>query len=283
MFFPAASIGLQQDIDSLFDSYPKTEVLLLGTFHFKDAGLDSYKPRHDVDIMSEKRQEELALLLDRLKKFAPEAIGLEFNPEEEKGYLEKYEQYLSGRFELPANEIYQIGFKLANMLQHSRVFGVDAEGRHYAEILDSFEDYDSVEKKYIEKLREYAPATRQWYPTYQKLYRYQDLLKTETTLIDFLIYLNSPETIQRSHGIYLVDSFKFGMGLEKDYFGPDMKAAWYNRNLRILQNIYRMIGETEAKRVLVVIGSGHLPILVHAVKSSPELSLVDTKRILEHR
>ena len=37
-----------------FDS-PRAKLLLLGTFHFKDAGRDGYKSKFDVDILSAER------------------------------------------------------------------------------------------------------------------------------------------------------------------------------------------------------------------------------------
>ncbi len=272
----------QQDTKSLFETYPKTEVLLLGTFHFKDAGLDSYKPQYDIDITSDHRQKELHEILEKLSEFKPDAIGLEFKSEHEERILTNFRKYRAGDFELPANEIYQIGFRLAGMLNQNRVYGVDARGRHYSNMTDlSDEEYEAQEKKYIDSLKKFAPGTKEWYPTYSKLYRYNDLKKTQIPLIEYYLYINDQDIIERSHGIYIVDSFKFGMGMPDDYFGPDMKTAWYNRNLRILQNIYLMIEQTKAERVLVVIGSGHLPILTHAVKASPELKLLEVRDILK--
>ena len=51
---------------------------LLGTFHFSDAGLDDYKPKHDVDILSEKRQAELAEVLEALAAYRPTKIAVEW-------------------------------------------------------------------------------------------------------------------------------------------------------------------------------------------------------------
>lgn len=54
---------------------PECEILLLGTFHFSNPGLDSYRPEHDVDIFSERRQAELREVLDRLARFRPTKIA----------------------------------------------------------------------------------------------------------------------------------------------------------------------------------------------------------------
>ncbi len=56
---------------------PRARVLILGTFHFKDAGLDSYKPKYDIDILSDERQKELGALLDSLMQASPEVELIE--------------------------------------------------------------------------------------------------------------------------------------------------------------------------------------------------------------
>ncbi|MDX1667086.1 MAG: DUF5694 domain-containing protein [Saprospiraceae bacterium] len=270
------------EIDSLFESYPKTKVLVLGTFHFKDAGLDSYKPQHDLDIKSDERQEELDLVLKKIEAFGPQAIGLEYNPEHEEKFNRRYEQYLAGEFELPANEIYQMGFRLAERLDHEQLFGIDADRRRYADIaaLDQ-EAYQALQKKYVDSILALAPDSKHWNPVFTEYYSFKDKLKMEVPLIEYFRYLNDPALVSRGHGHYLIDSFKFGMGVEGDYFGPDAVTSWYNRNLRILQNIYTMIERSDADRILVIIGAGHLPILLHAIEASPELELVPVSKVLD--
>ena len=66
------------------------KLLILGMFHFKDAGLDGYKPEVDVDILSEARQAELKDVLDRLEKFAPTRILIEVNAERAEVITERY-------------------------------------------------------------------------------------------------------------------------------------------------------------------------------------------------
>ncbi len=55
----AAASSLEIPADLAFGG-PRAQLLLLGTFHFKDAGLDGYKPKHDVDILSEEGQKQVA-------------------------------------------------------------------------------------------------------------------------------------------------------------------------------------------------------------------------------
>lgn len=265
----------------LFSDHPKTKMLLLGVFHFDNPGLDDYQPQHQMDIKSKERQKQIKQIVQKLKVFQPTKIGLEFTYTAQSKIDSLYQLFMDGEFELPANEIYQLGFRLAKKLGLQNVHGIDAEGKNYSKISElSEKEYNRLVEKYKKMGLQAKPNTKIWYPIYKKLYAYGDSLKTVLPLQDYLLYLNSPERIRRSHGIYLVDSFKFGIGRKGDYFGADMKTYWYNRNLRILQNIYRIIDSPE-DRVLIVIGAGHLPILRHAVKTSPEMELVDVDKCLK--
>jgi hypothetical protein len=45
-----------------------------------------------------------------------------------------------------------------------------------------------------------------------------------------------------------------------NYGGPQLLARWYERNFRMAHNLTRVL-RPETKRVLVVVGSGHVPSL----------------------
>lgn len=113
------------------------KLLILGTFHFKDAGLDSYKPEVDVDILSLKRQAELDTLLGQLAAFQPTKVLIEVKQERQPEFDERYNAYLRDDYELGANEVYQVGFRLAKRLGHQRVYAVDVFGRSYMDLPDA--------------------------------------------------------------------------------------------------------------------------------------------------
>ena len=122
----------------LFNDMDTSELFMLGTFHFKDAGLDGYKPKHDVDILSETRQKELQQVLDQIRKFKPTKIAVEWKKSRQARLDSLYTEYLEGRFELKSNEIYQIGFRMGKELGHTKLYAIDAPAR-------SFDDYQTEE------------------------------------------------------------------------------------------------------------------------------------------
>lgn len=247
----------------------RCQILLLGTFHFSNPGLDSYRPEHDVDIFSERRQAELGTVLDRLATFRPTKIAVEAMPDRQERLDDEYRAYLAGETELSSNEIHQIGYRLAERLDHDRVWAVDAERRFYEPWVDPDE--------YAAEHGQVEISNDPWPERYQALYRYEDRLKIEQSLGEHLLFRNRPDVVRWHAGRYLVESFKAGVG--DDYPGVDSKIAWYNRNLRIFANLLRIM-DREEERILVVIGSGHLGILRHAVESSPECQLVEVAEYL---
>ncbi len=250
-----------------FDA-PRARILLLGTFHFEDAGRDWHKPQRDVDILSASRQQEIAEVIDGLTQYAPTKIAVERTPLQQEELDAAYATYLEGHLDAVTDEIHQLGFRLASRLGHQRVYGVNAWDRHYEPALD-LEVY----------AREHDQETllSEWSPRYQQLYESDDRALSGQSLREHLLYLNSEERILQGHGHYLVDWFK--LGDHDDFTGPDFVTGWYNRNLRIFRNVQRITDKVD-ERLLLIIGSGHLPILRHAVQASPEYELVEVAEYL---
>jgi hypothetical protein len=258
--------------DFLGEQAPATRLLLLGTFHFSDAGLDSYKPEFDVDILSDARQHELQQVLDLLEQFRPTKIAVERRPSRQAEIDSLYSAFRAGQFDLPSNEIYQLGFRLAARLGLDRVYAVDASARSFMA--------DMTQEEWDVKLRELRRGTRPsppWDARFTRLYRFDDSLKIQQSLRETLLRMNDPERIRQGHGHYMVGTLALGRG--EDYFGADAATSWYNRNLRIFSNIMR-ITESPEDRILVIIGAGHLPFLRFAAEASPEYRLVEPAEYL---
>lgn len=260
---------LQPPSDLGFEE-PQARLLVLGTFHFKDAGLDSYKPLHEVDILSAKRQQEVEDLLELLAAFAPTRIAVEMDRTRQQVLDERYTAYLAGEFELTSNEIYQLGFRLGERLGHERLYAVDADGRQYEPRVDS-----------ADFAREHGQAwtlEHPWHERYTSLYRWEDEQKLHSSLRDFLLYLNSPERVRLGHGHYFAGGFRAATA--DAYPGADnLSGWWYNRNLRIFANVLQLAREPD-DRLLLIIGAGHVPIIRHAAQASPDLEWVDPAEIL---
>lgn len=259
-------------IDRIFpdDQVAPAPLLILGTFHFKDSGQDGYKPTFDVDILSQKRQAEIAGLVERLARFGPTRIAVERDLDRQAELDDDYRAYRAGRFELTSNEIHQLGFRLASRLGHERVYAVDADGA----ALPSSIDLEVFAREHGQEALLDDPVGK----LYEQLYRHDDALKARLPLRDFLLYLNSDARLRTGHGHYVIGGFQLGAG--DQYPGPDgFPSLWYNRNLRIFHNLMRLTADRE-QRILLVVGAGHVPILREQARSSPKILLEDVAQYL---
>src|SRR3954468_24504566 len=120
------ALGQQSSASQPGTPAARAEVLVLGTYHMGNPGHDIYNMQAD-DVRAPKRQAEIAQLVQVLKKFNPTKIAVESDAFSDK-IPKRYADYLAGRYELTANEIDQIGLRLAKELGHKAVYPVDADG-----------------------------------------------------------------------------------------------------------------------------------------------------------
>jgi len=86
---------------NVFIGKHKAKAMVLGVFHFEDAGLDTYKPKFHVDMLNEKRQLELINLIESISKYKPTKILLERNRIEKDSLVNvEYQKFLNNDFEI---------------------------------------------------------------------------------------------------------------------------------------------------------------------------------------
>ncbi len=269
--------ALAQAARDPFATVQKADVLLLGTFHFDDPGLDDYKPRFPWNPLESSRQQEIAEVVRLLAAFRPTRVALEWPIGRQAELDAAYSAFLAGRVPLSPNEREQLGFRLARELSHERVFAVDAPARSYDPDMTQ-EQYDRHVARLIEGADSRLLARQQDLEgRFRSLAEFDDSLKTTMRLREYLLRENDPDRVLSGHGQYLIGSFH--LGRDDDYLGPDVRTRWYNRNLRIFHNLQRITASPN-ERVIVIIGSGHLPILRHSVQASPEYRLVEVRQFL---
>jgi len=248
-----------------FRSGAKPNLMILGTFHFRDAGKDGYKPKFSFNVLSAWRQAEVEDLVNSLAEYRPTKIAVEWKKETDQLLLDSLHQaYLSGHFTLGENEIYQVLFRLGKKLGHPKLYCVDAAARWYPGVPN-----DSV---FSAKYNQNRFDDTLYNDQYFKLYQRQDSLKTVQTLKQHLSLINNDAADYLFHGHYLIGSFKYAA--DGQYPGADNLTGWYNRNLRIIANVLQLAEKPEDK-IFLMIGHGHLPILRQAAKSTPEIGFVD--------
>ncbi len=263
--------SIQPDKILLSGERKPTKVLLLGTFHFGYPNLDGHKTDSSkfIDVKSPQRQKEIQELADVIKRFKPTRIYIETTNQSWMDSL--YGEYLNGRYELGRNEIYQLGFRVAGQMKLAKVYTVDAqpfsnEFHKQYKWIDSLWDDNTA----IDSLRD-----KYWSKKYKEMYTTGDSIETTLTMLENFLLMAEPPTMQRMHGHYLAAGFN-----TENNAGPDLLSVWwYNRNLRIFNNILKT-RPTAEDRIVVLFGNGHMPLLKHCFYSSPEFEIVELKSLL---
>jgi hypothetical protein len=221
----------------------KPELLILGTYHMGNPGRDLGNIEAD-DVRAEKRQTELKELVETLKRFRPTKIAVELPPTRA-SYLDNYQAYRDGKFELRANEVDQIGFRLAKEMNHARVYTIDWPGNF---------DFEKVAAS-AQANGQAALAENFKAGAKREAARHTELLRTKTVggMFD---YLNDDRLMDEWHTRYMS---LLRIGSKDEYAGADLVRDWYDRNLKIYANIVRLAEPRD--RVLVIIGAGHTKLL----------------------
>lgn len=258
-----------------FKGKHQPSIMILGVFHFDYPNLDAYKEKHQLDVLSAERQQELDSLRALLKAYKPTKIMLEINRVKGDSTINsRYQEYLAGTFDIGnrRDEIYQLGFKLANDMNHSRVYAVDAMPGWCGADLD-WDTFD--EDAYQKSLNQYEKSHRY---DFAPFHNWEDSIKMEMNLVDYLRMLNEPKRCYKSHQVYLTNWSLSGAG--DSYIGADSAARWYRRNIRIFSNIYDIADFNNEDRLLLIIGAGHVWLLRQLLTESPDFSYVEINNYL---
>jgi len=233
----------------------RAEVLVLGVYHMANPGRDIFNTQAD-DVLTPKRQQELAELAAVLGKFRPTKIAVEADPGD--AFQKRYAGYLAGTRPPSRNEIEQIGFRLAKELGHTTVYAVDADGDFHFQRVLNYAKASGQSAKLEAMMGEIGEMVK----------AQSEYLKTHTVL-QTLLYMNSDAKVAQDVGFYYLEA---RYGEPGDYAGPDLLAEWYRRNVRIYNNVMKLVASPD-DRILVIFGAGHLGWLRQDFAADPTLRL----------
>ena len=220
------------------------EVLVVGSYHMSNPALDAVNITAD-DVLAPKRQREIEELASRLARFRPTKVAVEIAFGRDSVSNTLYRRYLQGAHVLDRTEMQQLGFRVAKSAALPRIYGVD---------------YDrdvNVAAVLVWALTHGQPELATAAQSLSaRLVAEADSMMKHATVTEIVTALNSARA-DSAHGIYMA---ALRVSADTSYPGATMTAHWYERNLRIVSNILRLI-EAPSDRVLVIIGAAHGPIL----------------------
>lgn len=241
---------------------PRAQVMILGTYHMDNPGLDYANAQSD-DVLAPHRQAEIAAVAQALAEFRPTRIAIEAEPRRDSAWNARYQAYRRGEHTLSRDERDQLGLRLASMLNHDRVYPVD-----YKLDMDVGGVMQFAAQNGQGELAQRMGATIQAVVAEMNA-------RMATAPVGAILAEANGARADSMHGWYLVMAT---VGRDTAYRGADEVAGWYSRNLHIFANIARVAQPGE--RVLVIMGSGHGTLLRQFVDESPELDLVSAQPYL---
>jgi hypothetical protein len=253
------------------NSLPGTKIMTLGVFHFAYPNLDAVKtPEKDkISVLDEPYHSEILSISNAICDFNPTIIAVEITPDKQTKTDSLYILYKNNKISLGKDETYQLGFRIGNNLNLSKIYCVNDWGRHYANVEEIFSDSTR-----LNKFEEY------YFHSPDSVYKTSNASTKVSSIIDELKKANDPTVIRDRLSLYLLNPFKYEEQ-PGDFTGVDFETGrWFNRNLRIFRNIQR-IPHSAADRILLIIGSEHLNLLNLFFDISKEFELVSPLPYLE--
>ena len=256
--------GEAQTSDVLPTGFPITcaagevQVMLLGTYHFANPGRDVIKQDID-DVLLPRRQAELEDLARRLAAWQPDRIGVEWPWSSFDSTQARYARYRAGTLAPTRNEVVQLGFRLAARLEHPVVYPIDDDS--YLDLNDSLRAVDRRRPEFkrardsiVAILQTRADSTNVW--------------MRRTPIVEHLRNRNTDEALHGGNSLAMFGGY-LAAGEGANYGGPQFLAKWYERNINMVHNLTRILTPA-VRRILVIVGSGHVAPLRNILDEAPQ-------------
>ena len=234
----------------------QAELLVLGVYHMANPGHDIFNTQAD-DVLAPKRQQEIAELVEVLKRFRPTKIAIEADIWSQRVGRD-YSDYVAGKYTLTRNEIDQIGYRLAKELGHKAVYPVDVDGEFPFQRIINYAKASGRSKELDAMMGEIGGMVKA-----------QNAYLASHTILETLLYMNADDKVAEDVGFYYREAH---FGEAGDWAGADLVSEYFRRNVRIYANV-ALLADSPNEHVLVIFGAGHLGWLRHDFASDPNLRL----------
>ena len=267
LFFLLAAVG-SLHAQSPTPSPAPVEVMILGTYHFGNPGLDLHNMKAD-NVLTPERQGELAELAARLAKFKPTKIAVEASSTQPDYRTKSYQEFTPEKLNTDPDERVQIGYRLAHQLGQKTIYGIDEQ----SDTIDYF-PFDKVQS--YAKSHDQSATLDRIQAEVEKQMKAQEAAQKTTPIRLLLAKMNEPTEIRANH-----DAFYYGLlalGDVKEQPGAELNAAWYLRNAKIFAKLTQVAKPGD--RILVIFGAGHAFWLRQLAENTPGFRVAEPNEFL---
>lgn len=244
----------------------QTEILLVGTFHFNNPGLDIVKNKA-FDIKNSKTQTELDIIAQKIADFNPTKIFVERPYQNQKELDSTYNLYKKGTLPVSTDEIYQLAFRVAKLNKNTSLEAIDYNdfGFPFGEVMEIMETRKQTDLK--EKIMN---ITKEVGNDFNKK------LENGISLTNILLYHNTDEF--RYHANHIYDII-LNAGNETDFEAAHLLAQWNNRNLYMYSLLKKKTTKKD-ERVMVLLGASHIANIKVILDANKQWKTVELKDVL---
>lgn len=247
----------------------KTEVLLIGTFHFSNPGLDLTK-LNSMDILSPERQAEIGKVVSLITQFKPTKFFVEHRYNQQQQIDSIYGCFLKGKPTAPlksTNEVYQLAFKTGKEVGLKSISAID---------FNVSLPFDSLMTTF-EKRGQIALRDSMLSDVKQFEQNFNNMVLGKNSILDILLYLNTPQYRQGDLGFYTTLTTR--AGLKSDFIGPFIASEWYRRNITMLSILQKTLEPTD-RRVVVLLGASHIALFEQLLRLDPSIKVVELRDLM---
>src|SRR4029453_7188037 len=203
------------------------QVLIVGTYHFGNPGLDLHNVKTD-DGRTPAKQAELVELVARLARFNPNKIAVEAISDRDDLTTKKFDAFTPETLTKDADERVQIAFRLARKLGHKSVYGIDEQ----SDKIDYF-PYDKVQN-YAKTHGQTATLDTLNAEVAMMINKMEADQKTKSVR-EMLLWKNQPDRSDADHRNFYYAMLALGDSHTQP--GADLNGYWYLRNAKIFAKL----------------------------------------------
>lgn len=244
----------------------KKQILLIGTFHYANPGLDVAQ-LNNFNIMSEKSQKELEIMSEKIKKFGPDKIFVEWEFKKQAELDQFYNKNTDSLFKNNKSEITQLALRTAKKLNHKKLYGMNLYTRFpYDSLMMSMEKAN--QKDLIAKNK---AITENFEKQHNEKIR-------KSSLQEMMLYYNTKQAENENLQWYLEVANRAGN--PDDFTGASLVSNWYKRNLYMYSIIQKLTESTDNK-IMILVGAGHAALIREYITHDPTFELVELSTVLK--
>lgn len=246
------------------------QVMVLGTWHMDNPGQDLHNVAAE-DVLTARRQDELARAIGALAAFRPTVVAIERVTTAPTYEDSGYSGFTAAQLGTERDERVQVGYRLAHLAGLEKVYGIDEQPANGEPDYFPFEKVQASvsargQQAALGELMAYAGHMVQGFGQRQASH----------TMTELLLDANDPHSLADPSIYYGMLALDEG----EDQPAAELLGYWYMRNAKIFAKLRDVVRPGD--RVVVVFGAGHKHWLEQLARNTPGFEVVEVASYLRN-